>query len=858
MTSRPPDWVARLASWEQLRERQRWSGAEAASAAGDAHSEPGMEDEEQGESGTAFGALASGRRGDQGDGWPLYGSEAEATLPPRHTRSDYASARRDGANSPQQQLLPQRQREAAATVQVFPDIAGESAERRRDQRRLRRREQSQLLWQRLRGILPGGAGVGIAASHTPNAPAETTLAAVAAAARLGADGATALASRLSMSGGSASASSSSSTNTGGVLLTFRVNICGIPPAVRANQAPWPVCRVKLVGCPGGRSNPSKPYSCGEQGWRVSRTLDMTPEKEGDFGVFTVSTNIYGPGDEFAFVLVNPGCDDAAIEQELRSRSVSGGVVGGGSNGGIDGGSGGACEMRFDSGHTLGNHLRYPGRNAVSCWSPDGSTVENGGGGGGSGDAGFSGSALRQIGKGESLCHSVAPPTPNAGCLLRREAHYPEGAFHRVVPSSGTDVEFVWGTCDAAPRSSGWCEPPNFDVGKVAGACGVSVGIDTRSITTANVVVSAAAKGTAATVSAVVEKAQGGEAASREAVDPAAATHPGAGSEMLSSSLLLRPSAALASSAVTTTSGGTMIAAAALTGSAVAPTEIHETQHNISDIFNNSQESPTFVHEATWAETAPHTVDLGGGAIPHSATAHLTLRDGDRFFATEHAPWAQLIVNGESATIPAVVRTGDVIVLRVRAETRAEIEEDAESWVEGQDPVRIVVVRYGSPTQQGVLRCRVYRRHDYVKAYLVGKGADAPTVTDIGTLPEGDDGSTFSSSPAVAAASAPPLDLTPKKPQAPWEMLTVTAPGPKQWMLVPALDQKPITVTGLGPNVKAALTVRFGDGEEGSGERQAPAGNVNGVIAKVGDISCNQCTQISDSARPFAALEAPEP
>lgn len=58
------------------------------------------------------------------------------------------------------------------------------------------------------------------------------------------------------------------------------------------------------------------------------------------------------------------------------------------------------------------------------------------------------------------------------------------------------------------------------------------------------------------------------------------------------------------------------------------------------------------------------------------------------------------------------------------------------------------------------------------------------------------------------------------------------------MLVPAANEDPITVAGLGLNVTAALTIRFGEeedkGEEGEGSdgRQAPGGDANGVIAKI--------------------------
>ena len=73
--------------------------------------------------------------------------------------------------------------------------------------------------------------------------------------------------------------------------------------------------------------------------------------------------------------------------------------------------GGPCEMRFDSGHMLGNHLKNPGRNSVSCWSPEGGEGGRGG--------------VLSGGGGGSICHSVDPSSPDARCLLRRDAGYPE-------------------------------------------------------------------------------------------------------------------------------------------------------------------------------------------------------------------------------------------------------------------------------------------------------------------------------------------------------------------------------------------------------------------------------------------------
>lgn len=95
--------------------------------------------------------------------------------------------------------------------------------------------------------------------------------------------------------------------------------------------------------------------------------------------------------------------------------------------------------------------------------------------------------------------------------------------------------------------------------------------------------------------------------------------------------------------------------------------IHGFQHNLSDVFDNGG-LPVYTHKGTWAETAPHTVNLGGDAsetATATATAHLTLRDGDEFFASENLPWAELIVNDETVDLPATLRSGDVIMLRAR-------------------------------------------------------------------------------------------------------------------------------------------------------------------------------------------------
>jgi hypothetical protein len=284
-------------------------------------------------------------------------------------------------------------------------------------------------------------------------------------------------------------------NPNGQRVTFSVNVCGVPPPVRARQAPWPACRVLLVGCPGGRSAPDallhKP-ACAS--WDVSRALEMAPEDEttNSLGVFSVTTDLYGPGDEFAFALVKPGCTDAQIARALEAQGGAGNGDGSESSDGFDNGG---CEVRLDSGFPMGNQLTHPGSRSARCWTPADATTDI---------QRITGNALC-----ESVLHGGAPgvgaspssssssssknsvPSPFAArgdtCLLRRDAAYSRGKFHRVVPAfeaspgSGLGsavksttqnrVSFVWGTCDEKPRSDAWCAAPTFDAARVAAACG---------------------------------------------------------------------------------------------------------------------------------------------------------------------------------------------------------------------------------------------------------------------------------------------------------------------------------------------------------------------------------------------------
>ena len=306
-------------------------------------------------------------------------------------------------------------------------------------------------------------------------------------------------------------------NPAGVRATFAVNTCGVPPAVRARQAPWPACRVLLVGCPGGRSapdaDPAKP-ACARGG---TRALEMVPESDFEkhgLGSFSVTTSMYGPGDEFAFAMVKPGCTDAQIARALRAQGARGRADGSGAAGlGKR-----RVEVRLDSGFPMGNQLLNPGTRTTRCWTPNDAVTDTHRV---AGDAlcesvGASSEAREKENPRSSLLSAAAreetrkkvspresPLSPFEArgdtCLLRRDAAYARGKFHRVVPSLEADakelgsavkkegaisspprVSFVWGTCDAQPRSEAWCAPPTFGTGGASRRCAASSTTSRRS------------------------------------------------------------------------------------------------------------------------------------------------------------------------------------------------------------------------------------------------------------------------------------------------------------------------------------------------------------------------------------------
>ena len=90
--------------------------------------------------------------------------------------------------------------------------------------------------------------------------------------------------------------------------TFTVHTCGIPPTIKEKYIPsgWPaICRVKLVGCPGGGA-------AGWRHWRYEEGLEMTATGSAR-NAFTVSTDIYHEGKGLSFF---SNCYD--VDEALRA------------------------------------------------------------------------------------------------------------------------------------------------------------------------------------------------------------------------------------------------------------------------------------------------------------------------------------------------------------------------------------------------------------------------------------------------------------------------------------------------------------------------------------------------------------
>ena len=68
--------------------------------------------------------------------------------------------------------------------------------------------------------------------------------------------------------------------------TFTVYTCNIPNKISTRYIPFAICRVKLVGCPGGGAH------C--RHWRYEEGLEMDPTGTA-LTSWTITTDIYEPG-----------------------------------------------------------------------------------------------------------------------------------------------------------------------------------------------------------------------------------------------------------------------------------------------------------------------------------------------------------------------------------------------------------------------------------------------------------------------------------------------------------------------------------------------------------------------------------
>ena len=192
-------------------------------------------------------------------------------------------------------------------------------------------------------------------------------------------------------------------------ITFRVYGCGVPQNVYDAFVPWPICRVRLAGCPG------RGASCGH--WRYADSLEMTPMNAAK-NIFEVTTSIYGTGDVFGFALVEAGCnvpDETACERgsdkDCKTKEY--------------------CDHRYDSGTRHAERAAHPQSN-TTCWE------------GGNGER----------------CSSSSPfwhPVRHRHGRHRRHCYQRFGKWwNRVVEPRKSVIEYVWGTCMRQPEDPAAC------------------------------------------------------------------------------------------------------------------------------------------------------------------------------------------------------------------------------------------------------------------------------------------------------------------------------------------------------------------------------------------------------------------
>ena len=196
--------------------------------------------------------------------------------------------------------------------------------------------------------------------------------------------------------------------------TFTVYTCGIPDDVAAFLPFQPGCRAKLVGCPRG--------DCTH--WPIENGLEM--EETSVKGVFTVTTDLYDEGDEFAFALYEGTC--TPWEEEY---CILKGTCGERLN----------CEHRYDSG------LAFDFKQ-VACYS------EN-----------------REMENHTCAGNSPLVEKPCATKFVTSGDGYVW--YNRVVPADARDVSYVWGSCDEAPSDvdavcgAAFTKPPCFSMPEVS-------------------------------------------------------------------------------------------------------------------------------------------------------------------------------------------------------------------------------------------------------------------------------------------------------------------------------------------------------------------------------------------------------
>ena len=189
-------------------------------------------------------------------------------------------------------------------------------------------------------------------------------------------------------------------------ITFRVYTCGIPDAVYDKHVPWPVCRVQLVGCPGGGA------TCGH--WRYAKGIEMTPTTE-NRNVFEVTTDRYGTGDVYGFAVVEAGCN---VEDETNCERGSDG----------DCKDKNICDHRYDSGTKGPTNVPHKDTN-ITCWEGE------------------------RCSSASPLWHPIRSHKPGSKSCM---TVFGDTWWNRVVPPRERRIQYVWGTCQHEPADPSIC------------------------------------------------------------------------------------------------------------------------------------------------------------------------------------------------------------------------------------------------------------------------------------------------------------------------------------------------------------------------------------------------------------------